>query len=126
MNFADFQSKLNTQYTDIVIRWNDTPTMHKALNLLYAYNYNFVCAPNLNTAQSCADLKKDMETFFYKYMHGNAKPLLHIFYNNITNKTVHIRYFLLSHCPSAILIIFDLGQSINRKKSAIALSIILF
>ena len=86
MNFAAFQSKLNTQYTDIVIRWNDTPTMRKALNLLYAYNYNFVCAPNLNTAQSCADLKKDMEVHFYKYMHGNAKPLLHIFYNNITNK----------------------------------------
>lgn len=86
INFTEFQSRLNTKHTDIFIFWNDTPTIQKALKLLYAYNYNFVCAPNLNTKTSCAELKQEMEKRFYKYAHGNAKPILHIFYNNITNK----------------------------------------
>lgn len=86
MTFSNFQSRLNTRHTDIFIEWNDTPTMRKALNLLYAYNYHFVCASDLNTAQGCEQLKQDMEKLFYKYAHGNSKPILHIFYNSITEK----------------------------------------
>ena len=86
MTFSEFQGRLNTKNTDIFIVWNDTPTIKKALILLYEYNYNFVCQDNLNTAQTCEQLKEDMEKRFYRSAHGNAKPILHIFYNSITGK----------------------------------------
>lgn len=86
ISFENLQSRLNTKQTDLFIEWHDTPTIKKVLTLLYAYNYNFVCRKNLDVKQSCADLKNDMQTAFYSFYHGNSKPILHVFYNNITGK----------------------------------------
>ena len=86
MRTAEIQAKLNTHHTDIFIHWNDTPTIKKLLTLLYAYNYNFVNKPNFNIDQTSAELKAEMEKDFYKWYHGNSKPILHIFYNNINEK----------------------------------------
>ncbi|MDD5980143.1 MAG: hypothetical protein PUC23_03425 [bacterium] len=83
---SKLQFMLNTPTTDILISWNDTPTMRKLLTLLYAYGYNFVNKENYNINQSCEDLKTEIENDFYKWYHGNSKPILHIFYNHINGK----------------------------------------
>lgn len=86
MNNKDLQFRLNKPTTDILISWNDTPAMKKLLTLVYAYGYNFVNKENFNINQSCEELKVEMETAFYKWYHGNSKPILHIFYNSINGK----------------------------------------
>lgn len=86
MTLAQLQARLNTRYTDIFIEYTDTPTMRTLLILLYKYGYNFVNKPNFDTAKSCEELKTDIYTDFYKWYHGNSKPILHIFYNDINGK----------------------------------------
>ena len=101
MTFEELQSRLNTKTTDLFIDWysTTTPDMKKVLDLLYAYDYNFVARPNLNTNQTLADLKQDMQTAFYSFYHGNSRPLLHIFYNNII--TYISRYYDSTSCTLA-------------------------
>lgn len=86
MTNAELQFRLNKPTTDIFICWDDTSTMKKLLILLYAYGYNFVNKENFNIDQSCEALKIEMEKDFYKWYHGNSKPILHIFYNDINGK----------------------------------------
>jgi hypothetical protein len=86
MDNAKLQFRLNKPTTDILISWNDTPTMKKLLTLLYAYGYNFVNKENFNINKSCEDLKREVEADFYKWYHGNSKPILHIFYNDINGR----------------------------------------
>ena len=72
--------------TDILIGWNDTPTMKKLLELLYSKNYMFICGFYVDLNQSCEDIKKQVYDYFYNFYHGNSAIYLHIFYNPITNK----------------------------------------
>ena len=86
MTFNELENELKKGKADLFLRWHDTPTMAKVLKMLYKYGFNFVCRPNLNTAHPLHELKAEKETAFYSYYHGNSKPILHIFYNDITGK----------------------------------------
>ena len=88
MTIKELESKLNKKDTNIFIDWysTGTPDMKNVLGLLYKNNYNFVCRPNLNINQPLTDLKQDMETAFFSFYHGNSRPILHVFYNNINGK----------------------------------------
>ena len=86
MNKAELLNTINKETTDIFIEWNDTPSMKVLLTILYSYGYNFVNKENFNINQSCENLKIEMENDFYKWYHGNSKPILHIFYNDINGK----------------------------------------
>lgn len=64
---------------DIFVPFNDRPTMNCLLNWLYEQGANF---PN--------NIKMDawqVWEYFDTYAHKSAKPILHIFFNHITNKT---------------------------------------
>lgn len=86
MDNAKLQFRLNTLETDIFVRWDDIFKMKKLLTLLYAYGYNFVNGKNFDVSQSYGELKEEVEAEFYKWYHGNSKPILHIFYNRINGK----------------------------------------
>lgn len=49
------------------------------------------CIHKLNTDQPLHELKAEMEKAFYSYYHGNSKPILHVFYNDINSKN-EIKY----------------------------------
>jgi hypothetical protein len=83
-----FCEALNKTTTDILVSLTDTPTTKKLLALLYKNGYNFVNKENFNIGLSCEELKKQIETDFYKWYHGNSKPVLHIFYNPINGRNV--------------------------------------
>lgn len=77
---------LDKKDTDILIQWDDTPTMKKLLQILYLKKYMFICGFYINLTCSCSDIKDQVYNYFYKFYHGNSKIYLHIFYNNITGK----------------------------------------
>lgn len=87
MTNEKLQSLLNTTHTDLLISWgNDAATLRRLLKLLYAYDYHFVCRADFPTDVFTEELRNIFNAEFYKYYHGNSKPLLHVYYNPITGK----------------------------------------
>ena len=84
--YINFCEELNKTTTDILVSLTDTPTTKKLLSMLYKKGYNFIHGENYNIELPCDELKKQIETDFYRWYHGNSKPILHIFYNSITGK----------------------------------------
>jgi hypothetical protein len=77
---------LDKKDTDILIKWDDTPTIKTLLKILYEKNYDFICGFHIDLENSCSDIKCQVEQYFYKFYHGNSNIYLHIFYNPINGK----------------------------------------
>jgi hypothetical protein len=86
INERKLKDLINKESTDLFIRWDDTPTIRELLKILYENNYNFVGGKNYDVFQPCWTLKDEMERDFFKFYHGNSKPILHIFFNHINGK----------------------------------------
>ncbi len=82
----EIKNFLNKSDTDILIKWNDTPTMKSVLKILFSENYNFICNYRIDLKLSCEEIKKNVYDYFYKFYHGNSGIYLHIFYNDINGK----------------------------------------
>lgn len=73
-NFPDEYRKHN----DLFISFNDRATENDLLTIAYKMGFSF---PN-----GWRPSAYDAWDYFDKYAHGNAKPILHFFFNSITGK----------------------------------------
>lgn len=65
----------------------DFPTLKRLLYILYNNDYNFVGEKKRYDIEKPTDeLRYEILYDWRFYFHGNSKPILHAFYNNITRK----------------------------------------
>lgn len=77
-NYNKFMDQYESIGKDLHVAFNDRPTAQSLLNVAYDNGFSFY-----NHAQPDAAILWD---YFYHYSHKNAKPILHFYFNSITNR----------------------------------------
>lgn len=81
---TDFEKQITRKNPDIHIKIDNFTILPDILRIAYKNGFNFLNAnPDINDAKT---LEYEVLTHFYCFYHGNAKPVLHFIYNDITGK----------------------------------------
>lgn len=77
MKYEEFCERINNK-EEIFIDFTDTFTIQKLFDFIYSIGGSF---PNNKKFSAWESIN-----YFYAHARGNAKPIIHFYYNNIINK----------------------------------------